>query len=297
MGFEPNFHKKVDWTHGFDLQIKGRETMLLSEDFTWEEQFSAFDIKGATSPTTDASTDDSITYDDDNLLQNTADEPLEGNNWGDEFGSFNDLGAVVNTPNLGEYIFEPSNPFLSHPNPALEGVRLLEDGYSLTDVALAFEAAVQKDPEDSQAWTNLGNTQAQNEKNIPAIRALEKAVAITPGNLDALMFLSVCYTNESYDHAAYMTLERWITLKYPSVLKHHPLSDKASSFELQTRTTDLFLTIARQTPDAENMDPDVQVGLGVLFYGCGDLDKAVDCFISALKSRPDVSSEMDHLFL
>ncbi|KAI8876568.1 TPR-like protein [Backusella circina FSU 941] len=288
--FESTFQKNGNWANEFDRHAKRGESMLFSNNATWVEQFSEFDNNGDIGEfefqTTETNIGDSITNDNGNVSQNSPNQSIEDNSWGDEFGSFNDPG-IFYKPNLGEYVFEVSNPFLSHPDPFSEGLRLLEGGCSLTDAALAFEAAVQLDPEDSQAWMNLGNSHAQNEKEIPAIRALERAVAIDSENLDALMSLSVSYTNESYDQAAYLTLERWIIGKYPSILKGQPFPEKVSPFELQMRTINFFLTIARQAPDAESMDPDVQVGLGVLFYGSGDLDKAADCFISALKSRPN----------
>jgi tetratricopeptide (TPR) repeat protein len=135
---------------------------------------------------------------------------------------------------------------------------------------------------------HLGNIQAQNEKEEPAIRALEKAVDTDPGNFAALMSLAVSYTNESYDQAAYQTLEKWITQRYPKLIGVQNGPKMGNPFELHSHVTDLFLTAARQAP-AHGMDPDVQVGLGVLFYGSGDLDKAVDCFVSALNGRPNVS--------
>merc|ERR1712169_175509 len=95
---------------------------------------------------------------------------------------------------------------------------MMHEGGNLSLAALAFEAAVQKDPQHIDAWVLLGSAQAQNEKETPAIRALEQAVKIDPSNLTALMGLAVSYTNEGYDSTAYRTLERWLSVKYPSII-------------------------------------------------------------------------------
>lgn len=290
--FETAFEKHFDWANEFDLQ-KGKGRLELNNNAPWEEQFAAFD-----QPTEEemarkveelAASQDPAFDQFENVWQNIREQMAEDNDWEDEFGNFNPGSSAIYKPDLGEYVFETHNPFLTHPDPMSEGMRLLDQGGSLSEAALAFEAALQTNPGNSEAWMHLGNVQAQNEKEEPAIRALEKAIETDPGNLQALMSLAVSYTNESYDHAAYQTLERWITQKYPHLVGKGPLPEAASPFELHDRVTDLFLTAARQAPDGQGMDPDVQVGLGVLFYGSGDLDKAIDCFVAALKGRPNVS--------
>lgn len=199
-------------------------------------------------------------------------------------------------PELGNYTFEPDNIFTSVNDPFEEGVRIMEDGGNLSLAALAFEAAVQKDPQHVEAWTRLGAVQAQNEKETPAIRALEQATKLDPANLDALMGLAVSYTNEGYDTTAYRTLERWLSVKYPSVVpprtEQDDLNDEITFTDrhnLHQRVTDLFINAAQLSPDATRMDADVQVGLGVLFYGAEEYDKAVDCFSSALQSNESAS--------
>lgn len=198
-------------------------------------------------------------------------------------------GRLGADPIVQNYLFEEDNMFQNQGNPFEEGVRIMNEAGNLSLAALAFEAAVQKNPDHVDAWVYLGSAQAQNEKEEAAIRAFEQAMKLDPNNLQALLGLAVSYTNEGYDSTAYRTLERWLSVKYPQVIAPQDLSSAADlgftdRHQLQERVTNLFLDAARLAPDGDHMDPDVQVGLGVLFYGAEDYDKAVDCFQAALHS-------------
>ncbi|KAJ5528134.1 hypothetical protein N7513_012293 [Penicillium frequentans] len=206
-----------------------------------------------------------------------------------DWEGFDSLNTRFRDPQLGDYMFEEDNVYQAVNNPFEEGVKIMQEGGNLSLAALAFEAAVQKDPQHVKAWTMLGSAQAQNEKELPAIRALEQALKIEPGNLDALMGLAVSYTNEGYDSTAYRTLERWLSNKYPSIINPNEVSGDADlGFTdrqlLHERVTELFIQAAQLSPSGAQMDPDVQVGLGVLFYCAEEYEKAVDCFSAALAS-------------
>ncbi|CAO3595545.1 unnamed protein product [Absidia cylindrospora] len=306
--FEQAFQRHFDWSAEFSAvdggSGKGKERMIqLNNNAGWEEQFAAFDDPklqqdgGETEEEMARKVEEAAAAMDPNdfgqfedLWENMRENMFNDDgddNWEEDFHKFNTgiNGQSVYKPDLGAYIFEVVNHFMDHPDPMAEGLRLLEHGSSLNETALAFEAVVQKDPRNSEAWMHLGNIQAQNEKEEAAIRALEMAVETDAGNFPALMSLAVSYTNESYDQAAYQSLERWITQRYPELVGGQTARSD-NPFELHGHVTDLFLTAARQAPE-QGMDPDVQVGLGVLFYGSGDLEKAVDCFVSALNGRPN----------
>lgn len=192
-------------------------------------------------------------------------------------------------PPIDNYMFEEDNVYRDNKNAFEEGVKIMREGGNLSLAALAFEAAVQKAPDHAEAWVYLGSAQAQNEKETAAIRAMEQALKLDPNNLTALMGLAVSYTNEGYDSTAYRTLERWLSAKYPQILDPkdlHPPAEMGFTDrqQLHEKVTNLFIKAAQLSPDGEHMDPDVQVGLGVLFYGAEEYDKAVDCFQSALHS-------------
>jgi peroxin-5 len=193
------------------------------------------------------------------------------------------------SPPVEEYLFEEENIFKGQNNPFEEGLRILGEGGNLSLAALAFEAACQKDHNHVDAWVQLGLAQAQNEKEEAAIRALEHALTLDANSLQALMGLAISYTNEGYDTTAYRTLERWLSVKYSSVMAPEELSSPADvgftdRQQLHEKVRDRYIQAAQLSPDGEHMDPDVQVGLGVLFYGSEEYDKAVDCFQAALAS-------------
>jgi len=223
------------------------------------------------------------------------DVEVDPESW-DSFGDWDPLSSRIGQhPRVEEYAFEDENIFKSQPNPFDEGVRIMNEGGNLSLAALAFEAACQRDPDHVDAWVYLGSAQAQNEKEDPAIRALEHALKLDPSNLSALMALAVSYTNEGFDSTAYRTLERWLSVKYPNVIPPDQLSSPADvgftdREQLHERITRHFITAAQLSPDGEHMDPDVQVGLGVLFYGADDYVKAVDCFTAALRSTEQGTS-------
>lgn len=229
-------------------------------------------------------------YEDFKKSQNETD-PADMSQWEKDFAKYASTRA-----NFGDYKFEDKehNQFLDLPadqDPYEIGLQLMESGAKLSEAALAFEAAISRNADRVEAWLKLGEVQTQNEKEIAGITALEKCLELHPENSEALMTLAISYINEGYDNAAFATLERWISTKYPQVAEKARQENEAITdedrFTLNKRVTELFIKAAQLSPDQANMDADVQMGLGVLFYAHEDFDKTIDCFKAALLIKPD----------
>jgi tetratricopeptide (TPR) repeat protein len=306
---------------------KGKRRMTELDDENWEKQFA--EIAEAEVRDLDARADAAMEAELDDMDRSVNSET---NEWGDfesiwrgiqaetgvlrkilgdspfdldDLGSFDGLGPFDDFDSrfhegypdhqFGNYIFEEENPFSLENDPFQVGLKIMNEGGNLSLAALAFEAALQKDHQHVEAWSMLGNVQAQNEKETPAIRAFEQTLKLDPSNLSALMGLAISYTNEGHDSATYRTLERWLSVKYPEIISPVDVTPETNMGfsdrrQLHDKVTSLFIRAAQLSPRGNQMDPDVQVGLGVLFYGAEDHSKAVDCFEAALASTESGTS-------
>ncbi|KAL1497269.1 hypothetical protein ABEB36_008262 [Hypothenemus hampei] len=189
-----------------------------------------------------------------------------------------------------EYEFSSENPMQELPNPIEKGKQFLQEG-DFPSAVLCFEAAAIQQPANVEAWLLLGTTQAENEQDPKAIAALNKCLALDPTNLTALMAAAVSYTNESYYNQACHMLFNWLkhNPKYSDLVPENlNLNREVSSFLIDDNRRliqDLYIKAAQRNP--QNLDQEVQSGLGVLFNLTGEYEKAVDCFRAALSVKPD----------
>lgn len=186
-------------------------------------------------------------------------------------------------PDYETYIPTVDNPYLIRQD-AIDGI----EHTTLADSILALEAKVQLNPKDAKTWEQLGLQQQENERDRAAITALEKAVLLDPNCLNAWLALSVAYRNEHCRMDAFNCLEQWIANnpKYNHILQDQLGLYYKDGARRHDYITNIFLEAARASP-GEEMDADVQVGLGVLFNMSEDFSKAIDCFKAALISKPD----------
>ncbi|KAJ9102014.1 hypothetical protein QFC19_004939 [Naganishia cerealis] len=215
------------------------------------------------------------------------------------FGASSRMVGDDGYPLLGDYEFATLQSGTAEEQASSLGASDAEGGALLA----GGEAAV---------WTLLGQTQAMDEKETAAVRALEEGrKRFEQGQVggrmselanrtfgEGLVSLAISYTNESYDYSALLALHRYLSLLHPSYAGPVPSSDLdldmqdpdtaniPNPWRANQRLTDSFLALARDQITAGVVDADVQVGLGVLYYQTGEFERARDCWVAALGVRP-----------
>lgn len=218
-----------------------------------------------------------------------------GEEWFKEYETMQ--GNFRNAQDSTDYPFEPNNPYLFHEDPYMEGFALQQAG-NLAEAVLAFEAACQKDLAHQEAWKTLGVTQAENEKDTMAIRALNKARELNPKDVEVHAALAVSHTNESNHAQALRALKEWL-LAQPAyeTLGAVALHDDAAMAPKEDDFVNQFLFVSpSEHRDCETLfqaaiqlnptDAELHSSLGVLKNLSHEYDEAAMHFNNALQHRP-----------
>ncbi|KAJ1302725.1 hypothetical protein OPQ81_003039 [Rhizoctonia solani] len=216
------------------------------------------------------------------------------------FANIGDGGVVFDgngVPALEQYRFDETNPHLKEegdPRSLLDAAKAIlahPSGIgSLREAGLLLEAAIQKGQLGEggyESWVLLGEVRGMDEREAEGLIALREGVnrGAPP---EALLSLAISYTNESYNRAAQHTLRRYLHTRFPDLVGSTDVQPESlAPWAGHELTADLFLRVARsQHASGQPVDPDVQSGLGTLYYANGEYEKAADCFAAALGVRP-----------
>lgn len=267
--FQAGQHPSAAWAQEFHNQTTTEPPQTSSqaaETTAWADQFAS----GLTADWADE------------FSSSSAALPVDVANWEEEYlRELEKLHSEFGPRSSGQYLMAENNPFLTDVDSFQKGKDLFRKGV-LTEAVLALEAECQRNPGNSEAWRLLGTVQAENDDDVQAIAALNRAVAADPEDLDALLSLGVSHTNELEQSEALGYLREWIMRHktHGTAARHTP--GPPDSSQAMAYVTKLYEGAAAASPQ----DADVHAALGVLYNLSRKFDGAVNAFKAALALRP-----------
>ncbi|WVW81525.1 hypothetical protein I302_103520 [Kwoniella bestiolae CBS 10118] len=230
----------------------------------------------------------------------------------DGLDQYNGIARDDGVPQSRGYDYASNNVHDSTELAALwtEANRIVTEGGSLTQAGLMLESFVRRSTAQdrqqinvsaTEAWSLLGRVHAMDEKEEPAMRAFEEGRKSLVGEGvrgkegvagEMLTNLAISYVNESLDLAALTVLHQYLSLVHPAHAGQAPsktsLGDTNSPWALHESMAERFLSLAReQWQNTQSVDPNVQVGLGTLYYMMDNYEEARGCWTNALGEKPD----------
>mmetsp|Transcript_32744 Transcript_32744/g.71486 ORF Transcript_32744/g.71486 Transcript_32744/m.71486 type:complete len:786 (-) Transcript_32744:119-2476(-) len=183
-----------------------------------------------------------------------------------------------------EYQFQEDNKYLDSDDPLALAQQLLREGRD-REALMALEAEVQRNPESSEGWRQLGQLYAELDQDVEAIQCLRRGHEVDPYNLDSLLALGVSCTNELDQLPALRYLRMWIE----SHEEHQKFVDGLEpppEYEYEAwrrQVTDLFNQAAQANP----LDANVFVALGVMENINRNYEGAILALTTACRLRPN----------
>mmetsp|Transcript_10055 Transcript_10055/g.9763 ORF Transcript_10055/g.9763 Transcript_10055/m.9763 type:complete len:581 (+) Transcript_10055:87-1829(+) len=186
------------------------------------------------------------------------------------------------------YAFNSENKYMNNTGEKMSdtdhfgtGMASFEAG-RIKEAILAFEAELQVNDKNSEAWRMVGLCHAENDEDKKAIVCLNLAIEKDPYNVDALLAVGTSYVNEMDSVRALDCLSAWVT--------HNPLFqglkvhvDEYSDGSQIDDVMQLMLAALIHAP----MNREVKVMLGTLYNISQDFESAIICFKEALAIKAD----------
>ncbi|WWC67075.1 uncharacterized protein I206_100982 [Kwoniella pini CBS 10737] len=292
------------------------EAERLNKLAEWENDFSQFtndedDLFDTLNDSLNRSDLDDTTLAPQNDIGSTSiPDGLESSDQRNAFASFTRDDGI---PQSAGYQFAPDNVHDSSELAALwnDANQIVNTGGSLTKAGLMLESFVQRSTAQdrqnigvsaTEVWSLLGRVHAMDEKEEQALKAFEEGrkTLVEEGVKgkekvagEMLTNLAISYVNESLDLAALTVLHQYLSLVHPNFAGEAPSrssinGETTSPWALHQSMSERYLNLARdQWQNNQSVDPDVQVGLGTLYYMMDNYEEARGCWTNALSEKPD----------
>ena len=168
----------------------------------------------------------------------------------------------------------------------LRHLGILNQDRHLLDKALDFFLKARNvKPESHEIYNNIGSIMFQRYKQEEAKFLCEKSLFIKPDYLPALNNLVMLYYRLNYAEDALKVSNKTIKI-YPNDLRAQTNHALALSINGDLdKAIKIFEEIARIKPNGDNLK-----NLGVSYRDAGEIEKSYDCFVRALKDRPEDES-------
>ncbi len=231
------------------------------------------------------------------------------------FGGLGDdyLGQDIQAPPK-ESLFQKNNPYLmmTDQNKNSDLVEISQsylDKGDIDQAKFALEAEVQNNPDNAEAWLNLGRIHTENDRDDFAMQCFLKALEADPFNADALLALGISCTNEFDEFDAMVYLRDWIRrhhiynkyfdsnnpiLESELIRKEMNIDrDDEDYYTKAVRIDGLKQNFYREMCNLmenisknESPDTDLWIALGIAHFIPHDNERAIECFRRAVEINP-----------
>ena len=170
------------------------------------------------------------------------------------------------------------------------GVAFFQHGF-LKEAEHAFQNVVSANPEDADAFYNLGTLYLRRNSPVEARRNLEQALKLRPNYPEAWNNLGMLAAQQGNNEEAVRSFQQSLDMR-PSYAT--ALLNLGNLYRRQGDLADAEKFLKRAY-EAAPADPEANYGLGMLYARQNETDRAEQYLKNALKLRPDYSDALNNL--